>query len=278
MAFTIYADQFTSSEIDPTQLRYHYHAQKSPLRGQLVAGSLHQGNAPQDGRWMDVTDVDIDLRERYFVQYTNNNTLVPGSLIQATHLPPGQWKEVKKARTLFHRVVFTDPYPVSYFSFEGSPPSTTSVVSQDNFINNRVTPALTALYPEIPEFIPQGLLFKLPYGKHLHFNIYYYKGTFATLNRDVSKLVPLANGNSFWLADSSNVPQPNTNIGAWVITTNSLKATSAAENGLYCFVLEMLDLPSGRTEYIVLENVLESTNIIMPSIPDDPSPEGGNDL
>jgi hypothetical protein len=57
MAFTVYPDQPTSSEIDPTQLKYHYYAQRGPVKGRLVPGLLHQGDPPAGKRWMDVTEV-----------------------------------------------------------------------------------------------------------------------------------------------------------------------------------------------------------------------------
>lgn len=258
MAYTVYPDQYHTSEINPKDLKYHYYAQRGPAKGKLVPGMLHQGELPAGRSWMDVTEVDVDLQKRYFVEYTDINTLVPGSLIQADRLPKGQWKEVKPRRNLWHRVVFTDPYQAFFFDL-GGPPQLYNFVSQDQFINEKVTAPLNAIYPQIPEYTTHDILYKLPYGKHLHFNLYYFKGTFAQLNHDFSKLVPFSAANKLFLANNIDVPVTNMNIEAWGITLNNLRVQSDLPNGSYCFVLEMTDVSTYGNEYVVLENVFGKT-------------------
>jgi hypothetical protein len=266
MSFTLDTDAYLPSEIDPEQLKHHYFVQLTSDRKHLVPGMLQQ-EQPEGRNWLDVTKVDRDFPKRYFVQYTNFNTLVPGSLVEENKLPKGKWKEVKRPRAKFHRVVFDDPYFALFFVFAGDPTISISTIStQDQFINERVTPALTALYPKIPEYITADLLFKLPSAKHIFFNLYYFKGNFNDLDRDVTKLVSLSSTNSIYITNNANVVQPSTNIGAWMITVNSLKVKSNAPDGSYCFVLELLNVSTLGKEYVVLENVLSKSAFIMPPL------------
>jgi hypothetical protein len=261
MSFTVYADGYYASELDPKKLKHHYYVQLAPDKARLVPGILQQETKPEVGSWLDVTAIDRDFPTRYFVQHTNFNTLVPGSLVEATQLPEGRWKEVKKTHTRFHRVVFDNPYP--YFGFGGDPDTSFNISTQDQFITDRVTPALAALYPQIPLYAPPDLSFHLPNAKQIVFNLYYFKGTFSDLNRDVSKLVPFNSANLFYIVDYANAPQPATNIAAWMITLNSITGRSRAQNGSYSFVLELLNVSEDAKEYVVLENVFQKTTITL---------------
>lgn len=254
MPFTYDIDEQPSSEIDPQALQHHYYVQLAPNRKRLVPGMLHQGDKPAGSNWLDVTEIDRELEARYFVAYTDHNTLVPGSLIQATKLPKGQWKEIKIASTKFHKATFSDPYPLLYFG-SGVPGNTDPVDTQNDFITDRVNTVLLILYPDIPEKTQPGLFFKLVNGKDINFNLYYFKGTFNELDRDVTKLVPFSNTNNLFITNQVNVPQPSTNISAYMITNNSLKIKSDAPDGSYSFVLELLNVGDHK-EYLVLENVL----------------------
>jgi hypothetical protein len=267
MAFTITPDPQDPWEINPDNLKHSYFVQLSPDRKHLVPGMLKQDSQPANTNWLDVTKIDRDFPKRYFVQQTDFNTLVPGSLIQANRRPRGLWKEVQKPRSRFHRVVFDDPYYSLFFVFAGD--TTVSIYdinTQDQFITERVTPALAALYPQIPEYTTSDLLFKLPYAKYIFFNLYYFKGTFSDLNSDVTKLIPFSSANQLYMANSANIPQPGTHISAWMITVNSLKLKSNVPDGAYCFVLELLNVSKLVKEYVVLENVWVKSSIIMPPL------------
>jgi hypothetical protein len=176
-------------------------------------------------------------------------------------MPKGQWKEVKKRHTFWHRVLFNDPTSLTFFDTGGGV-QVSSISSQDQFINDRVTPALAALYPNIPEYTVQGLLFKLPNSKKLHFNLYYFFGAFQDLGKDVSKLVPFDGAHSFFLANNVNVPVAGTNVEAWGITLNNVRGKSDGPNGAYCVVLEMLDVSPLGIEYVVLDNVITKNTIV----------------
>ncbi len=138
---------------------------------------------PNKHKLLDVTTINRNFAKRYFVQYTNFNTLVPGSLIQADKLPKGRWKEIKKPRTKFYRVTFTDPYqqnfpfPPEFFIVSNGP-----FTSLDNFLIDKALPALKAVYPDKPTL--PFLDTWIPNAINIKFNLYYFKGNFADLNED----------------------------------------------------------------------------------------------
>lgn len=262
MSFTIYPLQYFPWEIDPEKLKHHYYVQLTPDRRHLVPGMLKQDGKPADKNWLDVTAIDRDFTERYFVQYTDFNTLVPGSLVQENKLPAGRWKEIKRPRTKFHKVVFSDPYNLAFYT--GNPPGTlVNFSSQNNFIGNRVNPILNLLYPDAPRDPINDM--PLPGGKLILFILYYFKGNFAELGNDATKLIPFGIPNFFGARVESSVPNLTAPfaMSAMYQSTYSLYGRPDAPDGTYSFVVGILT-NNVVTEYIVLENILVKSTSNVP--------------
>lgn len=255
MPFTYYALPENPLEINPESLRHRYFVQLAPDGQHLVPGSLVQGRRPAIGHWLELGYIGRELPERYFVQYTDFNTLVPGSLVRGDTIPKGKWKEVKRPSIKFHRVTFTNPYVPAIAVLEGeTPQGPHTITSQDEFVTNRVIPPLLLIYPDVPLFTTGDLNFNLP-GPVIYFNLYYFKGSFAELDYDASKLTPFDAANYFMLKNNVNVIQPATNIGAWQRTPNSVVGEASAPAGAYCIVLGVLDAQKEIKDYVVLENI-----------------------
>lgn len=269
MSYTLYQDGYQPWEINPEQLKHSYYVQLAPDKRRLVPGMLQQDTKPEVGSWIDVTKVDRDFPERYFAQYTDFNTLVPGSLVQKEKLPEGKWKEIKRRRPKFHRVVVTDPYNLVFIP---DVPFNTiqSFTTQDNFNINRVIPILNTLYPDAP----RDRVNDMSIGPLIRYTLYSFKGNFAALNSDPSKLIPF-NGNSFGLTVSGGSDSTG-GAGPWVISAGYralntyLSAYIYLADATYSFVLGILGTDNKIIDYIVFENIaIKSTSgggIILPPI------------
>jgi hypothetical protein len=253
MSLTYHPYTYYPWEINPKELKHHYHVQLTPDRRHLVLGMLKQDDQPEIGGWLNVTAIDRDFSKRYFVQYTDFNTLVPGSLIEGNKLPEGHWKEIKRPRKQFHRVTFSDPYTLN---LPGGPFQLTSPLdTMDAFLANKANPALRAAYPDQPV---------LPYldtwisgSVGIKFNLYYFKGTFAELANDKTKLVVF---NTSHLYISGHISP--TGITAWEMKPGQfLNCNGAIPDGTYCFILAILNAHNFETDYVVLENILVKTTI-----------------
>jgi len=256
MSLTYHTYTYYPWEINPEELKHHYYVQLSPKRNRLVPGMLQQDTKPPTGSWLDVTAIDRDFAKRYFVQYTDFNTLVPGSLIQAGKLPKGKWKEIKKTRTQFHRVTFSDPYEVAT---PGGPFGIAlTFTSLDDFQIDRTLPALKSVYPEKP--ILPYLDTWLPQPISVRYNLYFFNGTFAELNNDKTKLIPFST--SFLnLTNFSGQESPN-NINTFERQHEvDLFCNSELPDGSYCFVLAIRDTLGNEIDYVVLENILVKTTL-----------------
>ena len=271
MSFTMYPDQYYPWEIDPEKLRHHYHVQLTPDRRHLVPGMLKQGNRPAGENWLDVTSIDRDFAKRYFVKYTDFNTLVPGSLVQEIKLPAGKWKEVKRLRKKFHRVVFSDPYNLV---FVPNVPFNTvqQFVSQDNFNINRVIPILNILYPDAP----RDHVNDMAIGPLIRYMPYAFKGSFADLGSDPGKLIPFGSQANFGISTSGG-SDATIGTGPWIVNAGYrsintyLYALIYLADATYSFVLGILGADNEVEEYIVFENIaVKSTSgggiIILPPI------------
>jgi hypothetical protein len=258
MSFTLYTDSYHASEIDPEKLKHHYYVQLTPDRKDLVPGALQQGSRPGGG-WLDVTAIDRDFSKRYFAQYTDFNTLVPGSLVEEIKLPAGKWKEIKRTRKKFHRVVFSDQLSLTFRTTDTSG-TLVNFSSQDSFIGNRVNPILDILYPNA--FVDRVTDMLLPGGKLINFILYYFKGDYAALNGDVTRLTPFGSPNLFGsrYANSGfvNTAPVRFNSMYQSIGTN-LYGISDLTDGTYSFIVGVLRgniAQNNVQEYIVLENLL----------------------
>jgi hypothetical protein len=264
MSFTLYTDPYHPSEIDPKQLKHHYFVQLTPDRKNLVPGMLQQSQ-PEGNTWLDVTKVDRDFPKRYFVQYTNFNTLVPGSLVQENKLPEGRWKEVKRPRRKFHKVVFSNPYNLVFAT--DVPNSTVQYFTlQDNFNINRVIPIFNLLYPDAP----RDHVNDMAIGPLINYIPYYFKGNFADLKSDPSKLIAFGQPNNFGISAVAN------GVGAFGPLTVSagyrspemyLYGLTYLPDGTYSIIIGVLDAAHEIKEYLVFENlVIKSTSTGLPPI------------
>lgn len=243
MSFVYYPAEVSTSSIDYTKLRHKYFVQLQPDGQHLVLGMLQQGERPASGHWLEISKMDRTLPERYFVMYTNFNTLVPGSLITGTQQPQGKWKElkVKKNHLPFYRVYTTEP--LFTYNLSGLPG-----YQSDNFV---------------------GLLFSAPeiyYAVHaeyppgsFRFKVYYFFGSFNELNYDIDKLtlintpgaymqvIDIGNSNHYVDIFDSNVPD-----------TFWLGVQGTTPPGNYALIMGLLDNEDEVTEYIVIENALQA--------------------
>lgn len=260
MSYTLYTDRYQASEIDPEQLKDHYYVQLTQDRKRLVLGGLEQGSKPNGG-WLDVTQIDRDFPKRYFVQYTDFNTLVPGSLVQEDKLPAGRWKEVKRTRKLFHRVVVSDPYNLV---FTPNVPFNTvqQFTSQDSFNINRVVPLLNILYPNAL----RDPVNDMALGPLISYIPYLFKGNFAQLGSDPTKLIPFGSQANFGLSfpggsDATGGAGPWTISAGYRAIGTYLYGLIYLEDATYSFVLGILNAQHEVQEYIVLENIaIKSTS------------------
>jgi hypothetical protein len=251
MALTSYSYTYYPWEINPEELKHRYYVRLSHDRERLVPGILQQDTKPAPNGWLDVTAIDRSFPERYFCQYTDFNTLVPGSLIQSDKLPKGKWKEIKKPRMQFHRVSFSDPYMITVPHSQGPFHLTLFFTMTDDFLIQRVNPALRAVYPDLP--VLPYLDTWIPGSVNVRFNLYYFKGTFAELGNDKTKLI------SFNTQNLSIGGGPN-GITAWERKSfNFLSCSDLTPAGSYCFILAILDAQNNEKDYVVLENILIRT-------------------
>jgi hypothetical protein len=235
--------QVKASEIDPMKLRYPYFVQLASDGQHLVPGMLQQGTQPAIGDWLNVGSIEQDFPERYFAQYTNFNTLVPGSLVQAGRLPAGRWKEVKKKRIPFHRFV-GDPY------FLDPLPSHDTYSDPFEFNSSKVLPALDYVYPDRDPDVP------------IKMYIYIFKGSFEDLGNDPSKLIPFPSTVDFILPDGAFLGYLSYLLGGYtnILYTNDVAGELTFEPelpvGVYSIIAAILDEDDEVTDYFVFDGVL----------------------
>jgi hypothetical protein len=239
MALTYTPKQRKSWMLDTKELRHRYFVQLAPDKEHIVPGSLHQGIRPITGQWLELGTIRRKLAERYFVQQTRFNTLVPGLLVQ-NDLPPGpSWKDIQTYLS-FYVIEFDDvPYTVIE-NYEDA-----SLATGEEFLGDIVNPALDLIYPGRNPATPIKL------------QAYYYRDGYPQLGDDVSLLVP------FSTAENS------TDIGYFLTGTSTyvnqffstdtadaeLIVKADAEYGYFSFVLGVFDENGEVTDYIFLDDI-----------------------
>lgn len=251
MVFTYIPHPFVPdlSGVNQEELKHHYYAQMTMDEEHLVLGMLHQGEPPLIGKWIDVADVDRIFQERYFVQYTDFNTLVPGSLIQGDEVPKGKWKEVKKKllppAVPFYHFSFDEPFFVVDFDFN----ETVAFAEHSDFTFSVMRPVLQQVYPSVSV-------------SFLFCDFFYFKGGYEELEEDVTKLVPFSRSDTqFQINYSDNIEGVVDGYYVLDVANNyqfSVKPGTA--DGLYTFIMAVRNNSSmpelGHKAYVVLENVL----------------------
>jgi hypothetical protein len=221
-------------DLDLRKLSHRYFVQVSPDQQNLVPGSLQQGNHPSIGRWLEIGNIRKDLIQRYFVQQTNFNTLVPGLLIPGEEPPGETWKDIV-TKDRFYIFDFGSLY-LAYG------------ITGDDFMTDHVTPALDKLYPNRNPATPITL------------KLYYFNGNSGELNSDPDLLKPFGSGIldlGYYLTGSStyvNTIQSTTTAPA------NLTVKPEAELGEYSIVLGIVGKDNEVREYIVLDRILFKTN------------------
>lgn len=242
-AFTYYLPEVPASEIDPNALEHSYYAQVAPDGRRLVPGLLQQGERPTIGNWMNVGYVDRDFPKRYFVQYTDFNTLVPGSLIQADRFPEGKWKEVKRRDLAqFNRVVFNNKLIIN----SGSLVTESTFIGAIIVVNDYILPVLDLLQPGVySSSQPANLQF------------FYFAGDFQQLNNDVSILELMGEEDSdFSLYIDAQDLKTSLLISNQVTIYDDFTVKPSTPDGYHSLVVKVL--PHGNTPayYIVMENLI----------------------
>lgn len=242
--FTYYAPVATAnigSIIIQEELKHHYFAQLSPDDEHLVQGMLQQGKQPAIGKWIDVGNVDREFSRRYFVQYTNFNTLVPGSLIESCRLPKGKWKEIKKSVSLlpFHRVSFAEPY------FVIDDLGGTTTINNSLFVTEVMRPVIHIVHPDI-DFV---------FGPAVSATFFYFKGDYAEFNKDLDKLTIFGGEESLIYIEYIFGGQPINGFRTVDLGNYNFQFSTGLPKGLYSFILGIIS-EEGFSEYFVLENIL----------------------
>lgn len=228
------------SVLDPKTLRHRYYVQLTPDRQHLVLGMVQQDTRPRNGRWLELGTIRKKLAERYFVQQTGINTLVPGSLIQSDTPPGSTWKDVQ-TQTLDH-VLYISPRP--YTVNENS--EEVIFATGEEFMQDVVNPALNAVYPNRNPADP------------IRIRPYYFMDIYSQYNNDPSTLTPFT------------TPGNDTGIGYYLTGTstyaaefNSTDTASAqliiqpdAPYGYMTFVLAILNSSNQVIDYIFITDVL----------------------
>lgn len=228
-------------EIDPRKLRHRYFVQSAPDNAHLVTGMLQQDTYPKTGNWLEVGKITRDFPVRYFVQYTQFHTLVPGSLIQGDALPEGRWKELKKVSGgPWYRVSITAPD--GYLLFLTG--SAQDITGYDEFNTQKVLTALDLVFPLRDTSIAVTI------------RLYYFRGNYEELGEDPSQLVPFSTGD-FHLG----LFVTGTGYTDTMVTTPpmpaSLRASASILPQTYSIILGILDETNEVTDYLVLENIIQ---------------------
>jgi hypothetical protein len=205
---------------------------------------LQQDSKPDVGQWLEIGHITRDFPARYFVQYTDFNTLVPGSVIQAERFPQGNWKEIKKPPFgLFHRIVF-------------NPDMVLSVHNNHDIEDFAFYPGSIVNYTkEVLNFLQPGVYSNT---QPASLQLFSFHGTFAELDNDVSKLNVFGNSDSdFTLYDGVH----NTNTS--LLTTNQtftgfeyVKVRPFALDGYFSVVVKIAAHAGTPAYYIVMENIV----------------------
>lgn len=238
--------------VDAKLLRNKYFVQLNPDKQHLVLGMLQQGTRPSSANiWLQAGKINRDFSKRYFVQYTDFNTLVPGSLIQATRFPPGKWKEIKRMvdplASLFRQVNFTEGYSVN-----DNVDVQTQFLDTGQFFPDVFYPVLDHYYPGLRDSGP------------VYCDMYYFKGTYDELGEDVTKLVPFSQPDSFFLITFSFSGDPLFTINTSQLGVDNMFVMPGTEDGSYCFIMATQTIrdsvPADPVNYIVLENVFTKSS------------------
>lgn len=239
MAFTYTPIAKKPWEINLKKLRHRYYAQLTPDGEHLVTGQLHQGTPPAIGDWLQVGTIKHPLAERYFVQQTRFNTLVPGSLVMSPEQPGSTWKDVRKLSEDVHYIYF-DSIPFSYLDLE----TETTVINSEDFLDEYVNPILAQVYPD-----------RNP-STSLTLQLFYLRGNIATLGFYPEYLTKFrANTTLRWyLPDSETYANTLQTIAQ---PAANLTIQPDAQNGNYNLILGVLNTTNGEIEeYIVLVNMI----------------------
>lgn len=243
MAFFTYDLPIPASEIDTKTLERPYFVQLAPDGSHLVPGQLQQDFKPSIGQWLEVGKITRNLSGRYFVQYTDDSTLVVGSLVQGTRFPQGQWKEVKRLPfPEFHRILFEDGGYIQIHNDHVNPDGFMSPYSFSNFI---LLPILDAIQPGVySESVPASV------------QLFYFAGTFAELDNDASKLKAFGEPDSYFTFYDSVA---HTDTSFLVTNTNwsgfqFLIARPFAADGYYSLVVKVLPHAGTPAYYVVIDN------------------------
>jgi hypothetical protein len=244
MSFTFYPGTPPATEIDPTTLQHRYFVRLAPDGSHLVPGLIQQDEKPRIGRWLELGKITRELPERYFVQYTDFNTLVLGSLIRGDRFPQGQWKEVKRPSFgEFNRFVFDPDWMVSIHN---------NHVSQEGFLQ----PSTFVDYYLMPvlEYIQPGFYSQ---SRPANVQLFYFQGTFEELDNDVPSLEVFGGVDRFFSLHSNL-----TNTDTSLLTTNtvwsgfeSFVARPFADDGYYSLVVKVEANAATPAYYIVMENL-----------------------
>ena len=240
---TYYPSGGGKGAVDQSKLKHHYFAQLTPDGERLVPGMLQQDRRPAIGKWMDVGAVSRTFAERYFVQYTDFNTLVPGSLISADRFPAGKWKEIKPSGpSNFHRIGLSEPFFTARHISAG--PSLNEDTYQ--FIPDIMIPALELVYPETVIDMDHGMLA----------DFYYFKGDFSELVLDTEQMHIFGSPGFYFTTVFSGETEPglSTNEPQLLFFNFGYLITV----GVYSFIMGVYNEDQTLiTDYVVLENILE---------------------
>jgi len=239
--------QKDSSEIHTEELTHAYYVQLAPDGKHLVPGILQQQEHPNIGRWVQVGKITRDFPKRYFVQCTDFNTLVPGSLIQADRLPQGKWKEVKKNSVPVHHFVVSGLIQGNLYS---STNDWQTFDSMDYF--NYVIDDLGVMEKVYPD-LTNDELFENPFT----YRLYYFYGSYQQWNGDISRLTLFHSlGSLMRIYNHGN----NTYTDTFQIYPQDdgvfLQVLGSAPVGYYMIVLGILNDVGDVVNYIALENYL----------------------
>jgi hypothetical protein len=230
-----------ASEINAEKLIHRSFVQVAPDGSHLVPGQMQLDFKPEIGEWLELGRIYRNLPKRYFVQYLDQNTLVPGSVIQANRFPPGKWKEIKRLPfPEFHRILAGE---VAIYDDHVNP---WTFLHAEGFLNYQVMPVLDAIQPG------KYAMYKTP----LSMQMFYFQGTFAELDNDASKLEVFSEPDSYFTyndssagGESSFLTMKNDFTGFEFIT-----ARPTAPDGYFTFVLKIPASADNPVYYVVFEN------------------------
>lgn len=227
-----------ATEIDSEKLIHRSFVQVAPDGSHLVPGQMQLDFKPEIGEWLEVGKIYRDLPRRYFVQYLDQNTLVPGSVIQADRFPQGKWKEIKRLPfPEFHRILAGSV--AVYDDHENAWP----FLDVEGFLFFRMMPILEAIQPG------KYAMYRTP----LSMQMFYFQGTFAELDNDASKLKAFSEPDSYFTYSDGGL----TSYLSMKTSFNGfefLVAQPSTPNGYYTFVLKMPASADNPAYYVVLEN------------------------